>query len=89
METTAGVTCSAMDVNARLRSVIAGGGTIGATDDTGRVDDCAYPNLVRSSPEANTRPPRKAAASAPPSVIREMGDFMADPVQKVQVVPCI
>src|SRR5512134_3021200 len=78
METTAGVTRSAIDAKATLRSDTEGG-TIGATDDAaGRAcDDCAYPNLVRSRPEANTSPPANAATSAPPKVIRAIGfDFM-------------
>src|SRR5687767_14203802 len=78
METTAGVTRSAMEEKAILRSVT-DGGTIGATDVAAfRVgDDCAYPNLVRSRPEAKTRPLTNAATRAPPKVMRAMGfDFM-------------
>src|SRR5687768_12026355 len=77
IETTDGVTRSAMDENAILRSVTEAG-TIGATDvaAAGRVDDCAYPNLVRSRPEANSKPLTNAATTAPPKVMRAIGFFM-------------
>src|SRR5687767_14911556 len=65
-----------MEEKAMLRSATAGG-TIGATDEVVRVDDCAYPNGVRSRPEANTRPPTNAATRAPPKVMRVIGlDFI-------------
>jgi hypothetical protein len=68
-----------------LRSDTAGG-TIGATEDAVR-DDCAYPNLVRSRPEANTRPPTNAATRAPAKVRRVIGfDFMAALCLKVFIM---
>ena len=77
METTAGVARSAMEANAVLRSDT-DGGTIGATFEAVRVvEDCAYPNLVRSRPEANSKPLANAATNAPPKVIRAIGFFMA------------
>src|SRR5262245_58242555 len=73
-----------MEEKAMLRSETAAGGTTGATEAAGLVvDDCAYPNFVRSRPEANARPPRNAATSAPPKVIREIEFFMALPDLRV------
>src|ERR671913_1504141 len=85
MDTTAGVTRSAMEEKATLRSDTEGG-MIGATvDAAGRVgEDCAYPNFVRSRPEAKTRPLTNAATTAPPKVIRAIGlDFISSSLLKV------
>src|SRR5688572_11942322 len=70
IETTAGVTCSAIDTNALLASAIdLTSWTDGlAAFTAGR--DCAYPKCVRSKPDAKTIPVANAIATAAPKRAR-------------------
>src|SRR5689334_5944269 len=68
METTAGVTCSAIETNALLASAI---GFTSCTDGlAATVRDCAYPKRVRSKPDAKTIPLAKAITTAAPNRAR-------------------
>jgi hypothetical protein len=74
IDTTAGVSRSAMDVNALLSSTTDAGAVIGAVvPAVGVVRDCwAKLDCVRSRPDASRSPPANAPTRAPPNFSRFM-----------------
>src|SRR6476469_1608529 len=78
MDTTAGVTCSAIATNALLASVTCCTAACGGFAPGPAC--CAYPNGVRLKPAATNNPPMNATAATTPTVIRvEKRDAIAKP----------